>query len=201
MLNSKLELKYAYATTSSSTVSTAGQLTRLTSIAQGIGQSARAGDEVSLKTITWRWTATVGAAGLIAAADQFNVIRAIVFRYHLDDAIAAPTVAQILNTSTSTNLTIAPLNFDNVEEYTILKDENIVLYNTPIWNGSAVTWQHGVGGTLSGSQAPISLKGKIAFSNAGVNGANHVYVLFVSDSAFAPNPLIELVSTVTYTDA
>lgn len=201
MISARMEPKFSYGTTGATGVTTSGILTRMTGMAQAIGQSARTGDEVNLKSFQFSYTATVGATGLVAAADQYNVVRLILFRYHLDDAIAVPVVASVISTSVTSNLTIAPLNRDNSEQYTILYDENIVLYNTPIWNGSATAWYHGVGGTLSYRSPVIQLKGKIQYSNAGVNGEGHVYALLVSDSAFTPNPVVEVVSTVVYTDA
>lgn len=204
MLSSRIEEKCCYATTTNTGVTTTGTLTRMSGVAQGVGQSSRIGDEITLRKFVFAFTATVGATGLVAAADQYNVVRLMVFRYLTDDTVAPPVVANILNTSTTSNLTLASLNFDNRENFKVLYDENIVLYNTPVYSSStaAPAWYHGVGGTLSHKRIEVPLRGKIDFdTSAGVSGNGHVYTLLVSDSAFSPNPTCEVVSSTIYTDA
>jgi hypothetical protein len=200
MLRSELEVKATIITTGAITVSTTGVLTKMTPIANGIGPAARIGDEAHLRRLRFRYSVTVGATGLLAAADQFNTVRIILFKYLIDDT-TAPVTGGILTSTVTGNLTLAPYNLDQRDEYKIYYDKSVVVYNTPNWNGTAITWNHGVGGTVVSGEIEIPIKGKIQYNNGTVLGTGNIYCLLVSDSAFAPNPTCELVSAIEYTDA
>lgn len=199
MIESRLERKYGTFDTTNYNVPLAGSFTKLTPMAQGVGQSARVGDEVTLKSLRFRYTITVGAPGLVAAADQYNVVRVCIFKYLQDDGLASPN-NNILSAASSNN-TLNPINPDYKDEYIILYDKSHVVYNSPIWNGSAVSWQHGVGGTYTTPDAiHIPLKGKVHYQQGATTGVGHIYLCAWSDSAFTPNPTLELVSVVEYDD-
>lgn len=202
MLKGFIETKYGLFTTGVVNVATTGTLTKLTVIAQAVGQSARIGDQVRLKSMQVRYSITVGAPGLLAAADQFNTVRLIVFKWKIDDSVTVPTASDILNTTTTTNLAIAPHSWDTKEKYDILYDSAHVVFNSPIWNGAAVTWQHGVGGTYA-TPREIQLRnlGLIDFTAATTSGVGQIYSLLLSDSAFAPNPTCELAGIFEFYDA
>jgi len=176
-------------------------VTKLTTVVQGIQDQQRIGDMLMRKQLNMSYTITVGATGLIAAADQFNTVRVIVFEWKEDDGLTTPVVANIIDTSVSTAKTLSPINYDVKHDFKVLYDKSHVVFNTPVWNGAAVTWSHGVGGTFA-TQSPIvmQLKGKIEFDANSANGVGHLFVLTISDSAFTPNPTCEFVSQLRYTD-
>jgi len=200
MIRGEVELKYGTYDTTNFAVPLAGSFTKLTPMAQGVGKSARVGDEVHLRSLTFKYTITVGAVGLVSVADQYNAVRVVVFKYLEDDGLASPN-NNILSAASANN-TLNPINPDYRDQYKVLYDHTHVVFNAPIWNGSAVSWQHGVGGTYA-TEVPIKvpLQGKINFQQGAVTGVGHIYMACWSDSAFTPNPTLEFVSVVEYTDA
>jgi hypothetical protein len=201
MISASLERKSFYTTTGSVAVTTAGTLYCLSSIAQGHADTQRVGDELHKKTLEFMYHITVGATGLIAAADQYNTVRLVIFIWHEDNGLAAPTPALILQLASATSPTSALSNYDTKHLYKILSDEQHVVYNTPIWNGAAPIWYHGPGANFAPIRPrKIALSGSIEFDADTVVGEGHVYALVISDSAFTPNPTIELNTRLDYDD-
>jgi len=201
MLDSQLETHFFQANQVPTQVTTAGQFFKLTSIPSGSAEKQRTGDNIIRKFLEFKYTITVGATGLIAAADQYNTVRVIVFSWKADDGVYNPTAISLLD-SAATPQTIASLFYDDKRNFTVHYDKSHVVFNTPYWNGAAVTWSHGVGGTFETPEPiRIPLKGKIEFNSDFTYGTNHLYAMFVSDSAFSPNPTCAFSSTFAYTDA
>ena len=188
----------AHYVTSASTVSTAGQFVALSSVPQGIGRVQRIGDVLRKKRLNFAYTITAGAPGILATADQYNVVRVLIFVWKQDNGLATPTTANILNTSTTTS----PYNWDVRHDYQVLYDKSHVVHNTPFWNGAAVQWDHGVGATYTlPSQYTLPLKGMVEFDADSTSGDNHVYLMLISDSAFTPNPSYTFNSQLMFEDA
>lgn len=201
LLRNEVEVKAFDTTTNSFTVSTAGSVAKLTTVTQGATQVTRVGDRLKKKRLDFKYSIQVGATGLIAAADQYNTVRVIIFEWHMDDGLAAPVVANVL-TTTPTNKSLAMYNYDTDHDYRILYDRSHVVYNTPIWNGAAVQWNHGPDGTFCNERVQtLELKGDIEFDAGSSFGTGHLYALFISDSAFAPNPSCEFVSRLLFEDS
>lgn len=204
MLASEIETKSGLVGYGVTAATTTGTFYRMTGVSNGVTSTTRIGDELTLKKFQFRYTVQVGAVGLIAAADQYNTVRVIFFKWLGDDAVNPPLVASLLATGASANLTLAPYNYDQRALYSILYDKTHVVFNTPVWNGSAVLWAHGPSSNFTSPDLmslPAGRLGKIDFHNNLVSGTGHVYALIVSDSAFAPNPTTELVAEFLFTDA
>jgi len=201
MIEAKIERKAFAFSTGFIAVTTAGTTTRLTGIASGSGRVQRVGDLVTVKKLSFRYVVQVGATGLIAAADQYNTVRVIVFRWLEDDGAVAPVTSNILSGLASSNVTLQNYNYDDKQLYQVLHDKTHVVFNTPIWNGSAAQWQHGVEGTfVTPETVEYKMNSPIEFDFDNIQGTGHLYVLLVSDSAFTPNPSIEFVAEVEYLD-
>lgn len=202
MIDSVTEEKAWYFTSGTVNVTTAGTCTKISSVGQGVADNDRNGDVLRKKMISFMYTITVGAAGLIAAADIFNTVRVIIFEWLNDDYATVPTPQNVIENSAVTVKTIALQNWDTKHLYKVLYDRSHVVFNSPIWNGAAVTWQHGVGGTFQ-TAVPVNipLKSKVEFDANGQTGKGHLYVLLISDSAFTPNPTIEFSSRLLFEDA
>lgn len=182
-------------------VTTAGTVVKLTSVAQGVSHVQRVGDALFRKDMDILYSITVGATGLIAAADQYNTVRVLIFEWLEDDGLVAPTVANVLDTGLVTIKTLAQYNWDTKHLYRILYDRQHVVFNQPVWNGAAIQWAHGEDGTFATpSPITIGLNGRIDFDADATVGKGHVYALLISDSAFTPNPAIEFVSRFRFTD-
>jgi hypothetical protein len=202
LINSQVELKSFFNTTGFTPISTVGSILKLSSVPQGATQAQRVGDDLKTKVLRFRYNIQVGATGLIAAADEFNTVRVIIFRWLEDDGGYIPTVGNILQASSSTNVSLQLYNFDDSDLYKILYDSAHVVYNTPMWNGAAVTWFHGVGANyVTPHTHSLQLGNRtIHYNIGGLSAKGSLYVLLVSDSAFAPNPSVEFTSALEYFD-
>jgi len=202
MMLAQTEVKAFAYTTGTVNPGGTGNVYALTRVVQGVTDNNRIGDNLVKKELMVMYTITVGATGLVAAADQYNTVRVILFTWHEDDGGFNPTQALILDDVGVTPTTVAHYLYDTAFTYKILYDKSHVVFNTPVWNGSALTWTHGVGGTY---QTPepirVPLKGKIDFASNTNFGRGHVYALILSDSAFSPNPSVVLTSRLLFTDA
>lgn len=198
----KIENKFFPGKQDAYAVTTAGGLFSLSDLVQGVTDAQRVGDSAALAHLDLMYSIEVGSAGLIAAADQFNTVRVILFQWKESDGLTAPTAAIILDAATSGTTTDRIINNDDPQLFRVIYDQQHVVFNTPIWNGAAVIWYHGVGAHFA-LKAPIRipLKGKITFDSGTSYGYNKIWALVCSDSAFAPNPTIDIGWQLCFTDA
>lgn len=206
MLSKEIEHKSFSGSTGAIGITTAGSVALVSNITQGVGRNSRVGDEVNIKEINFMFNVEVGATGLIAAADTYNNVRIILFKWKMDDGAGLPTTNSILESAGGNPGTLRPYNFDDRHQYHICFDKTITVFNSPIWNGAAVSWQNGVNAHYQ-SPKPVRIRGKklgsskINFDLNAVVGTGNYYFLFISDSAFTPNPTLTLESQIIYTDA
>ena len=181
----------------STTISNAGTLTSYTTLAQGLQSYARIGDQIEIKKLQFKYKITAPVGGLLTAADAYDTVRVILFRWYGDDSADVPTVAQILGVSLNaahTDITTYNYNRDLAEKYHIIYDKTHVVYNAPIWDGAAVRTEPGPGHVYASNTLTFG-KGQIGRPHidydAGVNtGTGNVYSLIVSDSSFTPHPAV-----------
>lgn len=179
----------------STTISNAGTLTSYTTFAQGLQAYARVGDQIRVKKIQFKYKIIAPTGGLLTAADAYDTVRVILFRWWGDDSADVPTVAQILGVSLNaahTDITVYNYNKDLAEKYHIFYDKTHVVFNAPVWNGSAVAVEPGPGHVYASDVLEF---GPGAFGkpeinyDSGVNtGMGNIYSLIVSDSSFVPHP-------------
>jgi hypothetical protein len=203
LIQAEIESKSFYFTTTPVAVTTGGTVYRCTTIPQGVTNVTRVGDKLHLKRLSLRYNIQVGATGLIAAADEFNTVRVIIFKWREDDGIFAPAINNILQGSSSAVSTNQHYNYDDKHLYKILYDKSHVVFNTPIWNGAAVAWYHGTEANYATPVAQVIKGGQLGRIEFDVNtsvGTGHLYILLCSDSAFAPNPTAEVTVAVEYDD-
>jgi hypothetical protein len=179
----------------STTISNAGTITSYTTFAQGRQAYARVGDRIEIQELQFKYKITAPVGGLLTAADAYDTVRVIVFRWWADDSADVPTVAQILGVSLNaahTDITTYNYNRDLAEKYKILYDKTHVVYNAPIWDGTAVRTEPGPGHVFASDTIRFP-KGRLGNPqinyDSGVNtGWGNVYTLVVSDSVFTPHP-------------
>jgi hypothetical protein len=202
MLDAKEEHKFYPSLQSALAVTTAGVLFAVTPVPTGTADYQRTGDVIFPKWIEIMYSIEVGTAGLIAAADQFNTVRVILFIWNESDGLTAPTTAIILDAATGGVTTDMIVNHDDPQLFHVIYDRQHVVYNTPIWNGAAVQWNHGVDAHFA-LDAPlrIPLRHPMEFDSATTYGSHKVWALICSDSAFAPNPTIDMGWQMCFTDS
>lgn len=202
----RIEHKAFFAKQDALAVTTTGVVFSISDVPQGQSQGTRVGDQLDVQNILINYDVEVGATGLIAGADQYNSVRIIVFKWKVDDGAQVPSMSNILQ-STSSGVAVNRLyNWDDRELYSIVYDKTHTVFNTPIWNGSAVTWQSGYNAHYNNSKPKLFYGTRIAgkkiyYDLNGVVGEGKYYVLAVSDSAFTPNPTMSFSARLTYTDA
>jgi len=201
MLDSSTEKKAFFYSTGNVAVTTAGVAYKLSTVTEGAGRSQRVGDELNVRSLSIRYSIQVGATGLLAAADQFNSVRLIVLRWAQDDGAYVPSTANILQSGSATAVLNEHYNFDGRNLYKVIYDKTHVVFNSPVWNGSTTTWQHGYGANFASDTLEIPLNSKISFDIDGTSAIGHYYLLAVSDSAFSPNPSLEFTTRLDFLDS
>lgn len=201
MLSATLEQKAFFQSTGVVSATTAGAVYSLSNVAQGVTHIDRVGDQLSKKNLQLMYSITAGATGLIAAADEFNTVRVIIFTWREDDGLTAPTPGLVLQLGVATANTNALHNYDTRHDYSVVYDHQHIVYNSPLYNGSAVAWHHGVGSNFA-LVRPVTFKlsGKINFDADTTFGTDKLYALVISDSAFTPDPTIEINTRLLFED-
>lgn len=203
ILAGRIETKFFTTSSGNATIPTTGLVLNLSNMTQGTGDTNRVGDECIMTRLSFKYSIQAGATGLIAAADEYNAVRVIIFKWREDSTIAVPIQANVLIAASSGISTNQMHAFDQRELVSILYDETHVVYNTPIWNGAAVQWNHGPLSNFSLARLKIiggARLGKINFTGNSTLGNGQVYVLITSDSAFAPNPTCDFSSILEFKD-
>jgi len=202
-LASHEEIKYYVFGFTATSVLNTGFVVPITQVTQGIAHNQRLGDRIRPVSLSLRFELVASANTLLAAADQWNSVRIIVFRWYDDSTPAFPVTNDILIAGTSTFRTLAPYNRSESPRYKILSDKVYKLENTPVWNGAATLYEIGPGSTRN---VEMMFNGKIInhlmeFENSAITGSNQVFLLAVSDSSFTPHPQMSLDMELGFTDS
>lgn len=178
-INKNLEYKYRTAYYNPGGIPNNGTVTSLINISQGLLDTERVGDEIKLRTITFRY--------LVQIADSSNVLRIIIFQLKQQNTFA-PSVASVLNGTSPTYL--SQYNVDNRSNYQVLYDRtHITDYNAPVR-------------IVTGRVNMKYCKRKIQFiAGSPTNGTNMIYALAISDSSASPHPGVTGEINFWYTDA
>lgn len=206
MIAVKQEHKAFLYDSTATAVTTAGIIKPLSDIATGAGYNLRAGDQLTVTSLSFKYDIQVGAVGLIAAADQYNSVRVIVFKWYNDSGLGAPATANII--TAATDPVNAMYDFDGRHLYKVIYDRTHTVFNTPNWNGTAAApyWSSGIQAHYDCPKV-ITVSGKklgkktISYDIGTTDGVGKYYALFISDSAFTPNPTIDFNSEMIFTDS
>lgn len=192
----------------STTISNTGTVTSYTTFAPGLQAYARVGDQIEIKAIEVKYKITAPIGGLLTAADAYDTVRVIFFRWFADDTADVPGLSSILVVpinAAHSDATVYNYNRDKIEKFKILYDKTIVVYNAPIWDGSAARIEPGPGHVFASKSITFN-SGQIGDPHidyvAGANtGWGNIYSLVVSDSAFSPHPAFVCSVQTDFTDS
>lgn len=174
------ELKY-YDETLSDFIDYNGAVYCLTDMAQGLGDSQRVGDKISIKSMLIR--------GTLAEADLRNIIRIIIFQWYPVDSASAPVPAQILQAIGTWGI-VSPYIHDTRNQFGILVDK---MYNL---NTSSTPYRP------FEIRVPLKYaKKSVNFNAAGLFGSNHICALVITDSSASTHPTVSFYTRVYYTDS
>lgn len=177
LITAKEELKF------SDTNVAGGITTAITPVAmatptQGNGAVQRVGDDINLRKISLRLNIRGGGAAL-GVADQFNTVRLIIFRWSQNNAVTAPTQADVLQYAAPLSYT-SPYNWDAQAQGKVK-----ICYDRAFTFTQGGTQTRVVLHEIFGKK----LHGKVVKYNGGTQqGTNMFYYLVISDSTVIPNP-------------
>jgi hypothetical protein len=178
----RVEVKFLDSELGPVAVTSAGQLTKLSTVAQGATSSQRVGDEIQTEALSLKvnWTAVAGG----------GIVRTIVLQWNLSDSIVAPSLLGILKTpAAAANYPLAHYNIQNVEQevFSVLSDK-LSFVNTA---GGPQTFQESI---------VVKPKGSCRYDAAALTGQGMFYVLFVSDN-LAAQCVVSMTARLLYTDS
>lgn len=186
-------------------IAATGTVLSMTPIPQGDGEGQRSGEQIVLKSCHVNMKVMVGAQGVIASADEWDALRVLVFRWHEDDSVNPPTLAKLLKLGPAcTDYTVAPHNLDYKHQYSMMMDKVFDVFNSPVWNGSALLWENGPFSVVSKNGMNLTSRmgnRHVNYVGNATTGSGMIYVLAVSDSNFASHPTLSFQWVVEYTDS
>lgn len=218
-LDGELEMKWHTQIANGTAILLAGTMLQLTTIPQGSTANNRTGDRVKLKRLTFSYGVLCSVGGVIfSAADYYDRVRLIIFRYHASTAVATPGAADLLNGGLA-DLITASYNVNQENDVTILWDSAHTVYNTPVYDGTNVklfpgpdhVWQSPRPIVITNFDKPARMAPKVRALNTEPNVVDfltgssqaygHLYLFSCSDSAFTPHPTLNFECTLEYHDA
>jgi len=175
------------------TVDTAlGQQYDLCEISQGDGLSERIGKRITIKSIEYRFTFQ-RALGAVVPSDTYNVLRFIIFKWKQDDSILGAGVPVMSDVLTQQSVLtafppLAPPVFQN-KRVRILHD---FMYRVDAAAQNVAMWK----------KKHVYKTGHVVeFNDATNDGYNKLYLSIIGDSTAEPDPTIQGIMRVTYSDA
>lgn len=169
-------------------IDTTGSFAILSGVAQGIQDSQRIGDKLTLRACRIAYTMVPG--------DPYNVVRIVVFQWYPNTVLTIPTASLIVE-ALGINY-MAPIRHDHVNnQFKVLYDKRFTMV-LPAAAGIGADSSVRTGNII----VPMKwVRKSVDFTSASTNAANHLYVYVVSDSAIAANPSITLTSRIWYDDS
>ena len=172
------EIKVSDNTATASVLTSAGSVSKISTIAQGVSNVQRIADACEMKGLEFGLAVIPGT--------NVGPVRLIVFQYNLDDSAGAPTMASVLQNIGSLSV-VSPYLLDGVDdrEFSILHDE---LFN------------------LASSTATVAKRifvranSRIGFNTGGATtGVGQIYALLTTTTA-STGPIVTWNSRVYFTD-
>jgi hypothetical protein len=154
-------------------------------ITQGVGVNQRTGDTVYWRSIHINYDINT------QNADVFNTSRIIIFQWHPNSNLAAPTVTDVLQTAALRSM--YDWQFSN--QYTILYDR--VHFQSGLTTAPCDSGNQGYFGPIMPSKGMVT---KAQFSPGAALGSEQYFILLISDSLIAPFPLFTATTRVIYDD-
>jgi len=181
-LNNIAEKKYKANSIPQTAVDFTGSLVDFhATIAQGDTDITRDGDQL--------WTRSFEFNYISIGVDTTNAMRILIFIWK---PTSTPVVTDILAFGNGTNVAPgSPYNHDRRSDFYILYD---ALHSYSLGGPDCISKK------ILIYKIPTYLR-KAQYVNQGTVGANHIYVLFISDSAAATHPTIAYNSKLNFTDA
>lgn len=172
-LHSQAEYKFCnYQQFSSDQINSTGNIYNITSgLTQSLVDTGRIGDRATPMGVHGVITVGLGAG----ATTNEQIVRLILFQWHMDNNVEVPTLSDIIYNSASGVAPISDYAVDLDTKFTILSDR---VFKLPVIANFCAGGNDGL--------LKYSIKRKlpaIEFEGAGVSGINHIYLLVVGTAA------------------
>jgi len=181
MIRGEQEIKFLDVV-NSTTASYGGTVIALSDMGQGTTNVTRIGNKIMPRKLSFRAT--------LRAADSYNVVRTIIFRWNQRFSTDPPDSSDVLELVNSTNAVNSPLTFNLSAEYKVLYDNVEVLVLSTSTNTAYLKVD------LTLKQKEISY-----FGSSSTDVLDGMYVLFISDSSVTTHPSIDYYSRLRFTDS
>jgi len=174
----QIEDKYFVLNSGPTSIDFNGTVQDMMLISQGLSDLNRIGDEIRITSMSLNLQ--------VIGVDATNLMRVVIFKWR---PATVPSVASILSFGGGTaNAPLSALNRDRSVDYKIYYDHTFAL-STATNVSQAVSIKH------------IPLKGLCQYQAGTTSGTNHLYLLVISDSGAVPNPSLQFMTRVNFTDA
>jgi len=173
IMDDKKQVKWVYVVYPYNSISTGFASYDHTQIAQGVAFNQRVGSSLVLKNMRFR--------GQLVVGDTTNIVRMLVYRWHPDTNSDIPQASEIFTASSDP---LSSLIHYKQRRFKVLADK---LFTLDTYNPTQIF------------DFELKLKSVVNFTGA-TSGAEHVYVLFLSDSGAAPHPSVTMGVDVNWYD-
>lgn len=178
------ELKYFDVTVAGSGLTGTWQLNRISSISQGVGDTGRIGDSISIRDIEIKLKFLMNSS--FTTVNGGNICRFMVVQSFSDDTTALTAGKIVEYPGPAATAPYSPYTHDTRRLYKVLYDEMVPL---------------SVGGPTCVTRTIIvkPYKKEIRYVGAGTNGEGQIYVMWCSDTS-TNSPLLDYIARVNYID-
>lgn len=170
------EWKYKDTTFSGVNVTSGGTITCLSDMAQGDDDENRSGNSVMAKSLLVR-----GSFGRNSGGDAYQFLRVIVFKDMNDENDTAPTLGNLLDTTTAGVAIYSPLNKD-IERFWILADRTFTTDSTDPQAEFKFFHRFGL---LKDRKGNRTIGQHVTFNGASATDTSkgHIYILLLGNSS------------------
>jgi hypothetical protein len=173
-----LEWKYYAAAANTQNITFSGSLYPLSDVSQGIVDTSRSGDAISLVSLEVNWG--------IYAGTQANAVRIIILQW-IPAVLGGPGLSQVILSTGSALVPFSPYAVDPYQQLTILYDQVIsVSANEPLRVGRFRT--------------KTFPRKSIQFTSGTLTGTNKLFMYVMSDDGVTPYPTFSYGSKIYFTD-
>lgn len=183
MISKESETKFHDLSDYVNAIDNTGTVVRLTGVQQGITDSTRIGDKLTLRALKYKLFLTI--------ADTYNIFRVIMFQWYVNTTLRVPQYADIMQEAGGAVTSwLSPITYDYENQHHVISDK--------IYTVDSVKNQTFF---VNRKFRMKYIRKTINFTAAGAEGSNHLYMLIVSDSAAIAHPTWSIQSRTYYDDA
>ncbi len=173
-----------YDVTNSSSILSSGSVWPLTDVSQGIGISARTGDNLTITDLFVNYSCQQ------FTTDVFSTVRIIIVQFVQNTSFAgAPSVAMVLQSAA----------VDSMYAFQFSNQIRVIYDAVHFLSGSTSTGASSANIGYYG-KLPRKYNPNLEYAAAATAGSNKIYAIVISDSAVAPSPTVNMQSRITFSD-